>query len=878
MRSFTILFFLLLFSLAAFAQKPKSNKKPFNSSKSANSSKKSGDDPKEAFEKAVALTSAAERIEALQRFNIDFPNSTEKNNALELVAAARAQAADEKLRGGDVEGGIRLFRLAAADAPAPVSDKLFSEILLQIPNNLFFRGQRAAAIEIARTIEKKVGGSARQLLGLATFYLAIESADEAKRLAEKAVAIEPNQPAAYQTLGIANRLNFDLEAAANSYSKALELDPNSIVSKRSLAEMRRAAGNSEAAITLYREILAKDAADKQAQTGLILALFDAGQKAEAEAETAKALAQNPNNLILLVGASYWYAAHLNGAKAVELAQKALAVEPRYVWAYIALARGFLQENRFADAERALLAARNYGNFPTLGYELATVRAAAGFYREGALELAKSFTIQGDSVNTKLGGRVEKRAKSFIELLAPERRASIFQPLAADNSENAQTLKALLDFYQKLESSDAGDAEIVEAANKFVAGDDKMQLHRRLFAAERLLEKKRALPKVNELMRAAVGEVDGALDARSATSAVLAEQLFESRSIADARGEIVIVPEVPRQTLSNILRGRIEEIGGWALYQENKPGEAVVRLKRAVSVFPEKSAWWHSGMWRLGAALQTDGKPNEALDVYLKGYQVEAPDQAKRIIIEGLYKQLNGSLAGLDAKIGAKSESNAFNISPRQTEDAARSTRKDAAHSTRKRVAISETALKVIKTPSPVIENKPALKVSTPVEKVSPQPENLAIAEPKKESKQPETPKKQSTGNSAEKNRKPLFEPVIITVPRAETASKAQAASRTDETAEIGQCKITTSQESLSVLSNGGNLGVLVGFENSALDPAQIRAVPGSARDLEIIFEPSVGGASNRAFFIIKSISDAKGIYTVTFEAACGKKEITVRVR
>jgi tetratricopeptide (TPR) repeat protein len=868
MRNFTILLFLLLFSLAAFAQKPKSIKKPDNSSKPANSSKPTGSE-KEEFEKAAAKSNAAEKIKALQKFNLDFPNSAEKNKALELIAETRAQIADEKLRSGDVEGGVELFKLAVKDAPATISDKLFTEVILQIPNNLFFRGQRLAAIEIAQSIEKKIDGNAKQVLGLAAFYLSIESADEAKRLAEKAIEIEPTQPAAYQTLGIANRLNFNLEEAANAYSKALEFAPDSIVSKRSLAEMRRATGNSAQAISLYREILAKDAADKPAQTGLILALFDNGQKAEAEAEMTKSLVQNPSNLILLVGASYWYAAQGNSAKAIELAQKALAVEPRYIWAYIALSRGFLQENRLMEAERALLAARNYGNFPTLDYELAAVRLAAGFYREAAQEMAKSFTVKNDAVNTKLGGRVEKQAKNFIELLAPERRASIFEPLAADNLDNAQKLKALLDFYQKLESPDAADAEIIEATDKFVGGDDKMKLHRQLFAADRLLEKKKVLPKVTELMRAAIGGVDAALSVPNPASAVLADQLFESRSLAISRNEIVVVPDVPRQTLSNILRGRIEEISGWALYQDNKPGEAVVRLKRAVSVLPEKSAWWRSGMWRLGAALQTDGKPKEALDAYLKGYSTETPDTAKRIIIEGLYKEINGSLDGLDAKIGAKPETASIN-SIIQTATATQTTEKS--------VSVPETAPKAAEATPTVVENKPASEASATNEKSSIPTENSPATEPKNEAKQSNEPKKPLAENESEKGQKPLFEPVIITVPKINVPAKAKFDAVNTQTEETPGCRIIASQENISLVNNGGNLGILVGFEDATLDTKEIKAISSSAKDLEIVFEPKIGSTSKKAFFVIKSISEIKGIYTVTFEATCGRKDITVKVR
>lgn len=146
----------------------------------------------------------------------------------------------------------------------------------------------------------------------------------------------------------------------------------------------------------------------------------------------------------------------------------------------------MQQKRLMEAEKALLAARQYGDFPTLDYELATARFQSGFYREAAEGLRKKFLVADGIIKTRLGGRVAKEAKNFTDLLAAERRASIFQTLAADNAETADKMKSLLDFSQKLDAS--GDEPAVAAADEFVKGDDRMKLHRQLFAADQLLQK------------------------------------------------------------------------------------------------------------------------------------------------------------------------------------------------------------------------------------------------------------------------------------------------------------------------------------------------------------------------------------------------------
>src|SRR5215212_9540609 len=98
----------------------------------------------------------AERIEKLKAFMAAHPNSALKLRAQELIVSARAAWGDEKLRSGDTPGGLEQFRQAIADAPDPMSDKLFTEVISRIPYNLFLLGHRGGTLEISRLIEAKV--------------------------------------------------------------------------------------------------------------------------------------------------------------------------------------------------------------------------------------------------------------------------------------------------------------------------------------------------------------------------------------------------------------------------------------------------------------------------------------------------------------------------------------------------------------------------------------------------------------------------------------------------------------------------------------------------------------------------------------------------
>jgi uncharacterized membrane protein YgcG/tetratricopeptide (TPR) repeat protein len=614
------------------------------------------DTPENAELEAIIKLPLAERIEKLKAFREAHPNSASATFATELLVSAHAALGDEKLQTGDTAGGFEQITLAIAEIPEKMSDGLFTKVVSQLPLNLFMRGKRTAALDASRLIEAKVKDDPKRLLTLAGFFLSVEDADEAARLSEMAIKLAPEMAAAHHALGAARHIALRLDDAAIEYARALELDPKLTTASRSLADLRRASGKAEEALALYREQLKLDAADKPARAGVVLSLLELGKKEEAESELAAALKDDPRNIALLVGASYWHAAKGDAKRAEEFAVKAIEVEPRYTWAHIALARALVAQKRAREAERILRFARQYGNFPTLDYELASTLAVSGLYEEAAAELARSFTIKDGQIETRLAGRVPAKDADFIALLAPERRAGIFQATAADRPDNARMLKGLLAFNTALgraEGQSADAAALASAQADFLAGEDAMLAYRQLYAASRLLARGVELDKVIELAESAKGRIDAALDLNVATVAVLGDELREARARSMASGGTLVIEDVPRNVLSNVLRGRIEDLTGWAFFNQDKTSEALTHLRRALSVLPENSAWWRAANWHLGATLEATGNQAEALAAYLKGYNPTAPNPVQRAIIEALYRKVNGSLNGLDEKIGAE---------------------------------------------------------------------------------------------------------------------------------------------------------------------------------------------------------------------------------
>lgn len=759
---------------------------------------------KQELKKTIAVTDTTARIKSLQDFIQKFPNSAELIRAKNLIVSGRAELGEKKLQAGDLEAGIQLFKDAVADTPTPIDDKFYTRVILNFPTNLYYRGQQVAALQVAYLIEDKIKDNAKQILGLSAFYLGIERANEARMLAESAITLAPEMPEAYQTLGLAQRLNFELFESEKAYTKALELSPDSAVLKRSLAEIKRAVGKPAEAIKLYLELLKKDSNDAHAQNGLILSLFDAGHKDEAEKLLEKSLTTNQENLFLLTGAAYWYAGQNNGAKAIELGQKAVAIEPRYTWARIALARGLMLQNQPLEAEKNLLVAQENGSFPTLDYEIASARFQAGLFEEAARELKKQFAVKDGFVQTYIAGRIAKESDNFVKLLDFERKASIFAPFSADSKEEADGLKSLLSFSQLLSEEKATEEQINQEADDFIKGSDKMKTHRQLYVANRLLEAKKNLPKVLQLTQDAEKGLDESLEIPNPTVAVLADEMQESRALAFAKGEAFVLPQIPKETLSKILRGKIEEIAGWALFQQNTPQEAVVRLKRAVSIFPEKSEGWRSSYWKLGLAYDLGGDSKNALDALIKSYISGQPDRFSRATLEGVYRKVNGNLEGLDQLIGA-----------------------------------------------------------------NPFGEAVQNSEPTPPSK-------------------PLFDPITIEVGKSKPTPTPEVKTETTPTSELvtvidpfARARLTrleVSEDSISILNNGGNLEILVGCVPEPTIEPEIETKSSSPKDVSVTRDTSMVKSSNRASFIIKSISEKKGTYVVTFTSPCGKKEIQVKVR
>ena len=596
----------------------------------------------------------AKRAVALKEFLDTHPESKSRPRATELLISTHAALGDQKLKNSDIAGGIEQLLLAINEANVDITDQLFSGVISQIPMNLYLRGEKEAAFKAAQSVEAKFGADPKRLLAVAGFYLGVERAGEAVRLAETVVKLAPDSAEAHRILAVGLHISLRLDDAIAEYKRTLQLDPSSHVSRVSLADLYRASGRVEDALALYNEQLSLDPKDKAAHAGKVVSLFELGRSDEANSALEAALAGEPKNLPLLAGTAYWLAAHDNNERALELALKAVAIEPRYTWAQIALARSLLKLERPLDAERALRFARQYGKFPTLNYELATVLSSMGLYDEALEILRESFTIRDGQIHTYLAGHVPASGSGFIELLAPERRAGIYQPASADTATNAYLLKALLEFNAAFAPATEGEKiderAAVKAAQEFSYGTDSMRAFRQTYAASRLLRHGVGIDAALDLIAEAGRATDEALKVPVLTMAVQADEFRDLRARAIAGGNVPDVAHAPQEVLANILKGRLQDLHGWALFNQEKFSEAITHLTQATETLPEETPAWRTALWHLGVALEQTGQKEPALQAYLKSYSGGPVESVRRSVIEQLYRNIYGSLEGLDESI------------------------------------------------------------------------------------------------------------------------------------------------------------------------------------------------------------------------------------
>jgi superkiller protein 3 len=157
--------------------------------------------------------------------------------------------------------------------------------------------------------------------------------EEAVAEYEKALEIDPENPAALRGLGFVHRQAKDYRAAAEALRKLLEVDPRHRLGRMELATVLMEAGELEEAIAQFERVLEIDPDFEQARFNLGVALSRVDRWADAATELERVLEINPKDQ----DARYYLAIarHQLGEwdRAVELLRQVVAEEPGHFLAH-----------------------------------------------------------------------------------------------------------------------------------------------------------------------------------------------------------------------------------------------------------------------------------------------------------------------------------------------------------------------------------------------------------------------------------------------------------------------------------------------------------------------------------------------------------------
>ncbi|HEX5081959.1 MAG TPA: tetratricopeptide repeat protein [Blastocatellia bacterium] len=598
----------------------------------------------------LAIEDSAARDEVLRKFRETGAPSEQIQAAREAVVTRLAQLAERAIAQGDVERGVKNFRRAVAEAPAPCAGRFFEDIVIRIPFALSARGYRNEAVGIAREIEKRYAGDPMKLAALGDFYMTIEATGDAIRALESASKLALDDARVDRLLGAAYRMGLRLDDAIAKYRLATRLDPGDKRAYYDLANLYRAQGDYAGAVELYRKQLEIVPNHLSSYKGLALAYLSQGdeERMAAALNQARSLSgpgrgsdeEITGDVYLQTQLAFQYLAQNKLKEAQQAATAAVLVEPRYSWARIAAAEVDFANGKYFDAERNLIAARSYANFPTLYFTLGKLDLIVEDF-DGALEqFSKAFDYSSEGRFTaKLGGVFDAQADNLKELLSREHQAAIFLAKSPTRDENFKIAEGLVRFNAGLRavktmmnSSSKGEPgqikEMERAALDFIEAENSRRSFRMLNVAEKLAQ--------------AGVSTDLAVD--------LAEQaLGQARVATEPEGALREYPNYDLNGRLAIFRGRALSAKGWALFKAGKNREAAAALAESTQAYGSL-AEGRSALRRLATVKEALGELKEALDLYIAGYEAPASgsgSDVSRVVIESLYRKINGSLEGLD---------------------------------------------------------------------------------------------------------------------------------------------------------------------------------------------------------------------------------------
>jgi tetratricopeptide (TPR) repeat protein len=259
-----------------------------------------------------------------------------------------------------------------------------------------------ASMALARTEPSPVGGRASS----------DEGREEAKRLADAALALSPESADAHDVLGDFYLDDLEPEAAEAEFRKARLVDAESSSGRTKLAEALRLQGKFDEAVVELREALRIDPRSGRAHSGMGLALRGQGKTAEAIAAYREAIRVDPDLIDAHNGLAVMLAGQGQLEEAVAHFREIVRVDPDSAIGYYNLAYALADLDRDVESAAALREViRINPNHYNAHYNLGELFRLDARYDESVKQFQEYLRLAPDIPQNQ---RNIERAKGFIQ--------------------------------------------------------------------------------------------------------------------------------------------------------------------------------------------------------------------------------------------------------------------------------------------------------------------------------------------------------------------------------------------------------------------------------------------------------------------------------
>ena len=292
-------------------------------------------------------------------------------------------------------------RLRTSLADAKASTLMQNQLKTVAALNAKHLSARASAA-LARTEPTTIGGRASSSAGR----------QQAKQLADAAIALSPDSPDAHDVLGDFFLDALEPEAAEVEFRKARLVDAESSSGRTKLAEALRLQGRFDEAIAELRAALRIDPSSARAHSGLALALRGQDQIAESMAEYRESIRLDPDLIDAHNGLAVVLATQGKLEEAVSEFREIVRIDPDSVIGYYNLAYALADLDRDVESAAALREViRINPNHYNARYNLGELFRLEAKYDESVKQFREYLRLAPDTPQNR---RNIERAKGFVE--------------------------------------------------------------------------------------------------------------------------------------------------------------------------------------------------------------------------------------------------------------------------------------------------------------------------------------------------------------------------------------------------------------------------------------------------------------------------------